>query len=296
MVSIKSVPEKMPSGSPVSDGRCDGSCDLSIVVLTMESLFSNIIVEALAKALPGQIVGIVRSTSWMGAKGPGGLLALIRNRCGWLYTVLLISQLTVCMLAEAAARCLKRNPAVPSLEAIQALYGIPVRDFEDVNNLEAVDWMKALNPNLIISVYLGQRIKKPVTDLPAFGVINFHPSLLPRHRGPFPIFSTMAAGDEEAGVTVHWVDCGFDTGSVLLRESYAVEPGDTVLGLSHKSSMVGSRVLVEAVKLIAAGNPPRISQDERLATYQSWPSPAEQRRFKQAGGKYGSLLELWKYI
>jgi methionyl-tRNA formyltransferase len=95
---------------------------------------------------------------------------------------------------------------------------------------------------------------------------------------------------------VHWVDEKFDTGDLLLQEKIRVEPEDTFLSLSYKCSVLGADMLVKAVNLIAAGNPPRIPQDSQQASYHSWPQLADQRRFKAQGGKYGTIFELWKYM
>jgi methionyl-tRNA formyltransferase len=83
---------------------------------------------------------------------------------------------------------------------------------------------------------------------------------------------------------------------VLLQEKIAIEPDDTITSLSYKSSVVGADMLVKAVQLVEAGNPPRISQDEQQASYYSIPTPADQRRFRQRGGKYGTIFELWQHM
>jgi methionyl-tRNA formyltransferase len=97
-------------------------------------------------------------------------------------------------------------------------------------------------------------------------------------------------------VTIHWVDEKFDTGHLLLQEEITVEPGETITSLSYKSSLVGADMLVKAVNLVTNGHPPRLVQDHTRASYHSWPKPADQRRFRQQGGQYGTIFELWKYM
>lgn len=92
------------------------------------------------------------------------------------------------------------------------------------------------------------------------------------------------------------MDEKLDTGELLLQEKITVEPGDTITSLSYKSALLGADMLVKAVNLIAAGNPPRIPQDNRNASYHSWPKPADQRCFRQQGGRYGSIFQLWDYM
>jgi methionyl-tRNA formyltransferase len=173
---------------------------------------------------------------------------------------------------------------------------VPVIGSTDVNEPDTIRQIAAWQPDLVISVYLNQLMKKELINLPAYGVLNIHPALLPRNRGLFPYFWVLANGETETGVTVHWVDEKFDTGHLLLQEKITVQPGDTITSLSYKSSVLGADMLVRAINLIAAGNPPRIPQDHSQASYHSWPKPADQRRFRQQGGKYGTLFELWKYM
>jgi methionyl-tRNA formyltransferase len=166
----------------------------------------------------------------------------------------------------------------------------------DVNQKETFDQLQVWQPDLIISIYLNQLIKRDLINLPTQGVINIHPALLPRHRGLFPYFWVLTNRETETGVTIHWVDEKFDTGQILLQEKIRVEPRDTIISLSYKSSVVGAEMLVKAVELIAAGQSPRLPQDNSQASYHSWPQPADQRRFRENGGHYGTIFELWKYM
>ena len=126
--------------------------------------------------------------------------------------------------------------------------------------------------------------------------MNIHPALLPRHRGLFPYFWVIAAGETESGGTINWVDHKFDTGDLLLQEKIPVQPADTIISLSYKSAVVGAEMLVEAVRLVATDNPPRIPQPTDGVSYHSWPRPADQRRFRRQGGQYGTIFELWKHM
>jgi methionyl-tRNA formyltransferase len=191
-------------------------------------------------------------------------------------------------------RLIGRTPKVHSLRDMHRLYGVPVVGSTDVNSPETMRQIQAWQPDLVISLYLNQFIKKPLIDLPKCGVINIHPALLPRHRGLFPSFGVLAAGETDTGGTSPWVG-KFDTGHLLLQEKINVTPDDTIQSLSYKSSLVGAEMLVNAINLIAAGNAPRLSQDNSQASYHSWPKPADQHRFRQQGGRYGRY-ELWKYM
>lgn len=269
---------------------------MRIVILTYESLFSNLMTERLLKEFPGQVTGIVRSDCLIYGKSlPAGLLYLAR-RSGLRFVGRKALELFQSRATAIVFRLIGRTPKVNSLRDMRRLYSVPVIGSTDVNQPETLAQIQAWQPDLIISVYLNQLIKRPVIELPRSGVINIHPALLPRHRGLFPYFWVVAGREKETGVTIHWVDEKFDTGHVLLQEKISVLPSDTILSLSHKSSLVGAEMLVKAVNLIAAGSPPHLPQDHTQASYHSWPRPADQHRFRRQGGRYGTIFELWKYM
>jgi methionyl-tRNA formyltransferase len=193
-------------------------------------------------------------------------------------------------------RIIGRKPKVHSLRDMRTRYDVPVIGSTDVNNPETLRQIRAWQPDLVLSIYLNQLIKTDLIDAPTQGTLNIHPALLPRHRGLFPYFWVIANGETETGVTIHWVDQKFDTGELLLQEKIPVQPDDTIISLSYKSAVVGAKMLVEAVKLVEAGNPPRLPQPEAGISYHSWPKLTDQRRFRQQGGQYGTIFELWKHM
>jgi methionyl-tRNA formyltransferase len=193
-------------------------------------------------------------------------------------------------------RLIGRPRKVPGLREIKARWGIPVVGSQDVNDARTLATLRGWQPDLVISIYLNQLIKGDLIRLPRLGCLNIHPALLPRNRGLFPYFWAIANGDAQTGVTLHWVDEKFDTGDILLQEIIPIQPMDTITSLAYKSAQVGAEMLVRGVDLVKAGNPPRIPQDGSQATYYSWPRPADQRRFRQRGGDYGTVFELMRYM
>jgi folate-dependent phosphoribosylglycinamide formyltransferase PurN len=269
---------------------------MRIVILTYESLFSNLMTERLLKEYPGQVKGIVRSDCLIYGKSlPAGLLFLLK-RTGLRFVGRKALELFQSRATAILFGLIGREPKVHALRDMRTRYNVPVIGSTDVNNPQTLQQIKAWQPDLILSIYLNQLIKSDLIDLPARGTLNIHPALLPRHRGLFPYFWVLAEGEKEMGVTIHWVDEKFDTGDLLLQEKIPVEPGDTIISLSYKSAVLGANMLVEAVKLVDGGNPPHIAQDSRQASYHSWPKPADQRRFRQQGGQFGTIFELWKHM
>ena len=135
---------------------------------------------------------------------------------------------------------------------------------EDVFNQYA-----ATNPELNVMAFVTQIIPARVLEHPAQKTIQYHPSLLPRHRGRSAINHAILQGDAETGLTIFWVDEGLDTGPVLLQKSVPIAEDDTLNSLYRDSLFpLGVEAMSEAVALVAAGDPPRLVQDEALATYE----------------------------
>jgi methionyl-tRNA formyltransferase len=269
---------------------------MRIVILTYESLFSNIMTERLLQEFPGEVVGIVRSDCLIYGKSlPAGLLYLTR-RAGLRFVGRKALELFQSRLTAIVFRLLGRRARVNSLRDMRRIYQVPVVGATDVNDVETLGHIKAWQPEVVLSIYLNQLIKRELIQLPSQGTLNIHPALLPRHRGLFPYFWVITNREPETGVTIHWVDEQFDTGQLMLQEKLRVEPDDTILSLSYKSSQLGADMLVKAINLLKLNHLPRLTQDHDQASYHTWPKPADQRRFRQQGGQYGTIFELWKYM
>lgn len=269
---------------------------MRIVILTYESLYSNLMTEQLLREFPGQVVGIVRSDCLIYGKTlPQGLVYLLR-RTGLRFVGRKALELFQSRATAIFFRLIGRQPKIHSLRDMRRRYHVPLIGAKDVNDPETIRQIKVWQPDLILSIYLNQLIKAELIHLPEKGILNIHPALLPRHRGLFPYFWVIANREAETGVTIHWVDEKFDTGHLLLQEKILVTPEDTITSLSYKSAELGAEMLCRAVNLVTAGNPPRIPQDHRQASYHSYPKPADQRRFREQGGQYGTIFELWKHM
>ncbi|XP_066554472.1 cytosolic 10-formyltetrahydrofolate dehydrogenase [Amia ocellicauda] len=151
---------------------------------------------------------------------------------------------------------------------------------------EVVMQYKAVGAELNVMPFCSQFIPMEVIDFPKHGSIIYHPSLLPRHRGASAINWTLIHGDKKGGFTVFWADDGLDTGPILLQRECDVEPDDTVNTIYNRFLFPeGVKGTVEAVRLIAEGKAPKITQTEEGATYEgiqkkdnakiSWDQPAE---------------------
>ncbi len=151
-------------------------------------------------------------------------------------------------------------------KAFAEAHGVPVLTPERIGSPEAVEEIKALEPDIIVVVAYGQFIKPEILSIPAFEAINVHPSLLPKYRGASPIQWALANGEQETGVTVLYVSEEMDAGDIIVRRSMAIDPDDTALTLSPRLAALGADLLVEALNAIRAGVVERIPQDHEQAT------------------------------
>jgi len=145
--------------------------------------------------------------------------------------------------------------------------GIPILQPEKVNSPEFIKLIKEAKPDLIVVVAFGQILKPELLDIPFFGCINVHASLLPQYRGAAPIHWAIINGEKETGVTTMFLDPGMDTGDMILKETVAIGPDDNVGLLHDRLASAGARVLRETIGLLEAGQIIRIPQKQEEATY-----------------------------
>jgi len=136
-----------------------------------------------------------------------------------------------------------------------------------IKDREAIDQIRALAPDVIVVIAYGQILPRAVLEIPKIACLNLHASLLPRWRGAAPIQAAIAAGDREAGMSVMYMDEGLDTGDILLQRKIDISPSETGATLHDRLAQIAPEVLLESLRLLAAGNAPRIPQDQALATY-----------------------------
>ena len=133
----------------------------------------------------------------------------------------------------------------PPTKEVAQEYKITILQPEKIkNDPEFINQIKELNPDLIITAAYGQIIPKEILDLPEFGTINIHPSLLPKFRGASPIQSAILAGERETGVTIMLMDEELDHGPILTQEKTEIAPNETGQTLHDKLAQVGSKLLL----------------------------------------------------
>ena len=131
--------------------------------------------------------------------------------------------------------------------------GLPIQQPRTLRSADALAALTALAPDLIVVAAYGLILPQAVLDLPRFGCVNIHGSLLPRHRGAAPIAAAILAGDAEAGVSIMLMDAGVDTGPVLGTAVLPITPDDTTGSLTAKLARLGGELLIATLPRYLAG-------------------------------------------
>lgn len=146
-------------------------------------------------------------------------------------------------------------------------HNIPVYQPNSLKNEETQNLIKNLNPDLIVVVAYGKILPKEIIDMPKYGVINVHSSLLPKYRGAAPINAALIHGEVESGVSIMYIAEELDAGDVILTVKTPISDEDSFLTLHDRLKELGAQGLIQAVRLIEKGEAPRIVQNHSEATF-----------------------------
>jgi methionyl-tRNA formyltransferase len=155
----------------------------------------------------------------------------------------------------------------PPVKTLALELNIPIIQPEKLRTPDALEQLRAWNPDLIVVAAFGQILKKDVLDLPHYGCINVHASLLPRWRGAAPVNAAILAGDEEMGVTIMQMDIGLDTGPMLAKRAIRLNPDDTTGSVLQALSTLGADLLLDTLPEYLSGNLKPTPQPVEGVTY-----------------------------
>lgn len=160
----------------------------------------------------------------------------------------------------------KQTLVAPPVREAAVSHGIPVFQPKRVREPEALEELRKYEPELIVVAAFGQLLPKELLDMPTYGCINVHASLLPKYRGAAPIQRAILNGDAVTGVTIMRMDVGLDTGDMIAKEEVVIAPEDTGGTLFDKLAKAGADLLVRTIPSIADGTAVYTPQDESEAT------------------------------
>ena len=161
------------------------------------------------------------------------------------------------------SKALKYTP----VKACALAHGIEVYQPERVREESCVEYLRGYEPDIIIVEAFGQIIPKAILDMPRFGCVNVHASLLPKYRGAAPIQWAIINGDTVTGVTTQRMAEGIDTGDMIMKQEVIIREDETGGSLFDRLSKTGAKLCVKTMEAIEAGTAVYTSQDESMATH-----------------------------
>ena len=149
--------------------------------------------------------------------------------------------------------------------------GLPVFQPKSYRKAETGEQMASLRPDLCVMAYVTAFVPDEVLNLPTHGSIQYHPSLLPRHRGGSSINWPIIWGETKTGLSIFWPDNGLDEGPILMQKEVEIAEDDTLGSLYFdKLFPLGVEAMLRSVDLVRDGRAPKIAQDHSQATYEGW--------------------------
>lgn len=155
----------------------------------------------------------------------------------------------------------------PAVKEMALEHNLNVYQPIKVREPDFIDLVREMGPEVIVVAAFGQLLPKELLDIPKYGCINVHGSLLPKYRGAAPIQYSIIDGEEETGITIMYMDVGLDTGDMILQASIPIDKDETGGSLHDKMAILGGNLLVEALEKIKEGTASRIPQEDSKATH-----------------------------
>lgn len=172
-----------------------------------------------------------------------------------------------------------------SISAVAKKNNIPLRVVLDPNLEDTLTRLKVLSPDLIVSYSAPCVFKLNLLCIARIGCINLHCSYLPQYAGLLPSFWVLFNGENETGVTVHYMDDLIDNGAILMQEAVQIDQGMSMYRLIRKTKTVGGQLIAKVITKLQHGSLPVIPNNSNDGSYYTWPSIEEMRKFRKNGGR-----------
>jgi folate-dependent phosphoribosylglycinamide formyltransferase PurN len=237
----------------------------SITVITNGNYFSKIILEKVIERYHDSIISVmVINGDYFGRTGLRALWGLSRTTATPYILYKVYSLITLRLFQ-------KRYPELLlSVNSLVNKHSIPVIEFASVKDKQAIEWVSNRKADLIISVSCPQMIGKNILNSARLGGINIHSSLLPANAGLAPYYWVLSKGENETGISVHYMTLKFDEGNILVQKRTDIEPGESAFSLFYRLATISREALVEGVNLAIEGDP---GKPQDLSKYSYYSNP-----------------------
>ncbi len=173
-----------------------------------------------------------------------------------------------------------------SIGAVARKHGILFTAIGNPNDEAFLERIRSLQADLVVSLSAPCVFKPPLLELPRFGCINLHCSLLPRYAGLLPSFWVLYHGETYTGATVHYMDSKIDNGAILGQVKVPIQPGTSVFELIRHTKAAGAKLMVDMIQKIQRGEIQSQPNRSEEGAYFSWPTVEQMREFRRRGGRF----------
>jgi folate-dependent phosphoribosylglycinamide formyltransferase PurN len=273
--------------------------EAKIVIFTMESLYSSLAMSIIIPAMADKICLICLSDPYGGKHG-GLWTQVVKNykKSGWKFLnylcVVFVYYLPLIYWKKLAAKITGRDFKIDTVENMAKRQGIEVATTGNINSEEIENLIRIKNPDLILSFYFDQIIKKNIFAIPRLGSVNVHPAILPDYRGPFPTFWSLEKGEKEFGYTMHFIDETFDTGNIIAQEKFSVDTNNLLI-LDREvfaKAAKAAPMIINGLLNGSAGS--AIKQDGGM--YYTYPNKSEIISFIKKGNRLFNFSSFFKFL
>ena len=277
---------------------------MKIIILANDNMaYSGILSYPLLKKFSNEILGIFIQDGILNPNANSqNLFNEVKKKSGLQYAMFLAIETMYYKTAVFIRRIFHMNNHsgdcyLETNSNLGKIFDVPV--FKIRGSIHDKNWLrkiKDLKPDLIICIRYGEILKKSLLEIPNKGVINFHPSLLPKYRGLGSIFQALLHNENEIGFSFHYINEDIDTGQIIKSEKIKIEQNESVSSLSIRTHIAGSYELLSIINNLKNENmeTKEILQDE--GNYFSWPEKKDVKKFLRYRKKYFQIKDFFSLV
>lgn len=256
---------------------------MKLVILTNDNYFSFSVLKDFLKLRKNDIKLIVFSSALIGKRGVFSSSKWSLKNTGLRHTIFKLLVYGVFRVMRMICRIL---PVIPNnYSSLLWAQRNQIKHIftRNLNDLEVVEQLKAIQPDLIVSVSMNQIVKKEILTMPSMRCINVHCAPLPRYGGMSPYVWALADNEDHSAATIHYMEEGLDVGDIIVQERIDVVGNDSAFALFNRCCLRAGELLPRVVDQIEDGSVEYYQQDLSKKTYFSWPTKESVERLRQNG-------------
>jgi folate-dependent phosphoribosylglycinamide formyltransferase PurN len=276
---------------------------MKIIILANDNVaYSGILSYPIVKKFSSEILGIFIQDGLLNPNSnPSSLFNEVKKKSGLQYAIFLGLETLYYKTAVSIRRIFHMNDHLDDcyLETnsnLGKIFDIPVYKIKgSIHDKTWLDKIRDLKPDLIICIRYAEILKKQLLEIPDDGVINFHPSLLPKYRGLGPVFQALLHNENEIGFSFHYIDEDVDTGEIIKREKIQIMENESVSRLSIRTHIAGGYELLNIINNLKDKNR-TIVNIQNDGSYFSWPEKKDVKKFLTSRKKYVELRDFFSLL